>query len=116
MKEEFQRMQLSSVQRLRVLGHQQNLNLTPANVVMGLQCRVSTIHHALLLLDKDTPISHQLDMAHALTDIADIAVYLIHLQHFLLDEGRGWTKNGTSYIRPCLDRPRAVPDTRPANV
>ena len=80
-------MQKSLVQRLRVLGHQQNWNLTPENVVMGLQCCVSTIHHALLLLNKDTPIAHQLNMAHTLTDIANIAVYLIHLQYFLLDEG-----------------------------
>lgn len=114
MKAELDQMRLSFMERLRNLGHLRQWNMTPETFVMGLQCRLSKIHDVLLFLDKGKPLSKQINVSHAFTAVADIAIYLIHLQQFLLNPHPGWTSEGAAYIRPIASRPRPVPNTRPS--
>ena len=113
MLEEFENTCFSWLERMRILAHERRWIMTPEIIMMGLQCRSSTMHESMLLLDKKRPISQQLDMSRACAAIADVAVYCLHLQQFTRDDHRGWTDNGDMMTRLIKDRPKPVLDTRP---
>jgi hypothetical protein len=115
MKQEFQRMHFALMGRLQLLHHSRRWIMTPEGLLMGLQCRLSNMHDALMTLDKTRPVSGQINMSQTFTAVADIAVYLMHFQEFLSRDNPGWTDEGIAYVRPVDARPRPVPSTRPGN-
>ena len=113
MKQDFHRMRFALMGRLRLLNHTRRWTITPEGLIMGLQCRLSNIHDALMILDKGRPVSGQINMSQTFTAVADIATYLMHFQEFLARDNPGWTDEGLLYVRPLSSRPRPVPSTQP---
>ena len=111
MKQGHQQMEFIFMNRLMNLGQTRGWSMTPEYFVLGLQCRVSDIHDALLMLDKQKPISGQINMAQTLTAVADVAIYLLHLQSFIRNAQRGWADSGMACVSPIASRPRPVSDT-----
>ena len=111
MKSEFQKMKPGLLGQLSTLAQSRGWDLSAEACVMGLQCRVSELSDVLLMIDKDKPLSGQVDINKQMTLLADVSIYLLHLAHLLDRVGLDWSLDGMAFMKPLSHRPWPVKDT-----
>lgn len=109
-KQTFFDKKLTLTRQLVSLAQSRRWNISFEGCVMGLHCRVSEMSNVLLMLNKERPLSHQINAVRQLTLLSDVAIYLLHLYALLSNTGEDWSDNGMLKVRPLSSRPTAVLD------